>query len=148
MTSRPINVEGNAVPSVRIMVERYLTVHNVTPLTLAVKVKNPEEKSEAQDAIPSCGVVALGCTLGDKVLVSIGMEADAALGVNATGRWSPGRTLATAGDSKVFVLPSRESGAKSLASTFAVTLTNTNGRIKVTIRPHIVVTNATVREQC
>lgn len=147
VTSRPINVEGNAAPSVRILVERYLTVHNRTPQKLLVKVKNTaEEDAEAQKMIPSCGFAALGCAPDDKLLISIGVEEDAESHGEAACRWSSGRMLATAGDSKVLVLPSRGSSAKTLTSTFAVTLTNTNGRIKVAIRPHIVVTNATVRE--
>jgi hypothetical protein len=147
VTSRPINVEGNAAPSVRILVERYLTVHNSTPLKLLVKIKNTaEENAEAQKPIPSCGFVALGVAPDDKLMISIGVEEDAESHGEAVCRWSSGRMLATAGDSKVLVLPGRGSSAKTLVSTFAVTLTNSNDRIKVTIRPHVVVTNATVRE--
>lgn len=145
--TRPSNAGSHAdAPSFRIQVERYLTVLNMTPSVVQVKIKTPANKAAAEicERVDTCATVSFGCDPSESLWLAIGGIREASLPEEPIERWSPGRTLRVTGDSKVFIVPDNASSTKTMVSTYAVTLANIGGRVQITIRPQIVISNTTV----
>ncbi|TDH72554.1 hypothetical protein CCR75_003671 [Bremia lactucae] len=138
------NFHSDRGPVIQIRIERILSIANMTPSDLNVKVgssfKHQDgalevifsgvEKSIGFAAISNCLVIAIAIT-------------EAPSSVIDQLSWSPDVLLDVKGDIKPTIIPSSQAKLRNLASAYCIELVNSGGYLKVIIRPLVVVINAT-----
>ncbi|CAI5713662.1 unnamed protein product [Peronospora effusa] len=138
-----VNFCNDRHPMVRIRTERILTVANMTPSVLTVSVGNPLGTQRSLEKIDSCVERSVDfLTISNFLVVSIATVTDSNA---ASGQieWSPEVLLNVKGDTKPIVVPSAGARLTSLASAYCMEMVNSDGYLKLVIRPQVVVINST-----
>ncbi|KAG6966279.1 hypothetical protein JG687_00004932 [Phytophthora cactorum] len=128
-------------PMIRIRTERILGVANMTPSDLIINIGSPlGNHGGALERIGSCVERSIGFTVvSNRLAVTIAAVEDLSSASDHI-EWSPEVSLNVKGDTKPIVV------LRSLASAYCIELVNSDGYLKLTIRPQVVVINSTVRK--
>ncbi|GMF17975.1 unnamed protein product [Phytophthora lilii] len=131
-------------PLVKIRTERVLTVANMSPNELHVSIGSPLGKPGTIEKLASCVEKSVGFSVvSNRLMISIATNEDRT-NESSHIEWSPEISLNVKGETKSVVVPPRASGLSTLVDTYCVELTNSDGYLKLVIRPQVVVINATV----
>ncbi|KAL8006771.1 putative vacuolar protein sorting-associated protein [Plasmopara halstedii] len=137
-------------PMVRIRLERVLSIANKTPSDLMIWLATSfEDQNRTLHKVESCGERSIGFTMtSDCLIIAIASSATTAGPRSGSNQmsWSSEISLDGKGDTKPIVLPAMQAGSSNLASAFCVELLNSEGYLKLTILPLVVVINATKRD--
>ncbi|KAF1781433.1 P-loop containing nucleoside triphosphate hydrolase [Phytophthora cactorum] len=130
-------------PMIRIRTERILSVANMTPSDLIINIGSPlGNHGGALERIGSCVERSIGFTVvSNRLAVTIAAVEDLSSASDHI-EWSPEVSLNVKGDTKPIVV------LRSLASAYCIELVNSDGYLKLTIRPQVVVINSTVVSGC
>ncbi|KAG3017313.1 hypothetical protein PC119_g11073 [Phytophthora cactorum] len=125
-------------PMIRIRTERILGVANMTPSDLIINIGSPlGNHGGALERIGSCVERSIGFTVvSNRLAVTIAAVEDLSSASDHI-EWSPEVSLNVKGDTKPIVV------LRSLASAYCIELVNSDGYLKLTIRPQVVVINST-----
>ncbi|CAI5746309.1 unnamed protein product [Peronospora destructor] len=130
-------------PMVRIRTERILTVANMTPSVLTVSIGNPLGNQRSLKKIDSCMERSVDfLTTSNFLVISIATVTDSNAELGQI-EWSPEVLLDVKGDTKPIVVPSIGARLTSLASAYCMEMVNSDGYLKLVIRPQVVVINST-----
>ncbi|KAG3246603.1 hypothetical protein PI124_g8690 [Phytophthora idaei] len=125
-------------PMIRIRTERILSVANMTPSDLIINIGSPlGNHGGALERIGSCVERSIGFTIvSNRLAITIAAVEDLSSASDHI-EWSPEVSLNVKGDTKPIVV------LRSLASAYCIELVNSDGYLKLTIRPQVVVINST-----
>ncbi|ETP23805.1 hypothetical protein F441_03121 [Phytophthora nicotianae CJ01A1] len=130
-------------PMIRIRTERILSVANMTPSDLNISIGSPLGNQGALERIDSCVERSIGFAVAsNRLVIAIATIEDSSSSSDHI-EWSPGVSLNVNGDTKPIIVPPAQAGLRSLASAYCIELVNSDGYLKLIIRPQVVVINST-----
>ncbi|KAF4034900.1 Vacuolar-sorting-associated 13 protein C-terminal [Phytophthora infestans] len=132
-------------PMIRVRTERILSVANMTPSDLNISIGSPlgAQGGGAMERIGSCDERSIGFAVVSNRLVIAIATVEASSSASNHIEWSPEVALNVKGDTKPIVVPPAQAGLRSLASVYCIELVNSDGYLKLIIRPQVVVINST-----
>jgi hypothetical protein len=132
-------------PTIRLRIECVLSVVNMTPSILNIKLGSRLGNQCALEKIESSVERCVGLSVvSNRLVISIAAIEDP-IAEAGQMEWSPEVSLNVNGDTKPIIVPPARSGLRSLTRAYCIDLTNSNGYLKLIIRPQVVVINSTVR---
>ncbi|KAG7381181.1 hypothetical protein PHYPSEUDO_006329 [Phytophthora pseudosyringae] len=135
-------------PMIRIRAERILSVANMTPNDLNISIGSPlGNQGGTLEKIGSCVERSIGFAVVSNRLVIAIVTVEDSSNESDQIEWSPEVSLNVKGDIKPIVVPPARAGLRSLASAFCIELVNSDGYLKLIIRPQVVVINSTTGEE-
>lgn len=139
-----VNFCNDRRPMVRIRTERILSVANMTPSVLNINIGSPAGNQGVLEKIGSCAERSVGFSTASSHLVISIATIEGSNSESGQIEWSPEVPLHVKGDTKPIVVPPARAGLRSLASAYCIELVNSDGYLKLVIRPQVVVINSTV----
>lgn len=136
-------------PTIWIRAENAVRVLNLSSSDLVVRMYEACENPRSFLQI-TAGQERSMCypTSGKAAIFTIGLspenQRDDSISLGEDIVWSPSILLSLMGDTKSFIVPTREKCDTSIVPAFSISLENNDGAIKLFIRPLVVVLNATV----
>lgn len=142
-------IHGTRSPTIKISIERGAVVHNLTDLTVDLRISCPVTKHESSISVGASKEQQMGISSKEKfVVIEVGVRPGslfAEITDEATlMRWSSQVRLSTEGDLKPCIIPFQHANASSLAGSYLIELKKENGILRIAICPQIVVLNSTV----
>ncbi|CAH0516636.1 unnamed protein product [Peronospora belbahrii] len=138
-----VNFCNDRCPMVQIRTERILTVANMTPSVLTIGIDSPLVNQRSVEKIESCVERSVGFSMiNNFLMISLATATDSNTESDQM-EWSPEVLLNVKGDTRPIVIPFTRNGLTSLASAYCMEMVNSNGYLKLIIRPQVVVINST-----
>ncbi|KAI9916439.1 hypothetical protein PsorP6_017851 [Peronosclerospora sorghi] len=141
------NFSNKCHPMVQLRAERILSVANMTPSGVTLKISSLSGTEQSVEVIESCMERSVGFTnVETHLVISIAATDDSSPESGET-TWSPHLLLDVKGDTKPLIVPHLGTEmTATMASTYCIELVHSHGSLKLTIRPLVVVINSTVRK--
>ncbi|KAL4167219.1 hypothetical protein KRP22_012705 [Phytophthora ramorum] len=133
----------NRRPMIRLRTERILSVANMTPNILNVSIGSPLGNQGAVQKFDSCVERSVGFSVASNRLVISIATIDDPTSEMSLVEWSPEVSLNVRGDTKPIVVPPARAGLSSTASAYSLELRNSDGYLRLIVRPQVVVVNST-----
>ncbi|KAL4167238.1 hypothetical protein KRP22_012724 [Phytophthora ramorum] len=133
----------NRRPMIRLKTERILSVANMTPNILNVSIGSPLGNQGAVQKFDSCVERSVGFSVASNRLVISIATIDDPTSEMSLVEWSPEVSLNVRGDTKPIVVPPARAGLSSTASAYSLELRNSDGYLRLIVRPQVVVVNST-----